>query len=352
MEKMGEGVHCVKKDFRVALCGYYGYKNLGDELLAESLATLLETEGIQRREMIVLTNDPERTAADIRTPAVDRNNPVAVWKALGRSETFLLGGGGLFQDSTSVRSCVYYWGTVRMALKAGCVPWAFGQSVGPLARRLSGLVAFDALQRCRVRFVRDDHSLEWLARRGLEARKAPDPVFALSGAGASRRGGNILLNIRPWGNGLPARVAEAVGEYAQRSGKPVIGAALSPEDEKCMTDVEEKGIIRFREIRRIMSSRDVSAAWSEVSAAFGMRLHFCVLSVMSGLRCVAVPYDPKVTSFANDWHLPLWNGSGPLPAPETDCTDLPEKLAATREDLAAAMHAALEKVSPGGTHEA
>jgi polysaccharide pyruvyl transferase CsaB len=342
----------VKKDFRVALCGFYGYGNLGDELLAEALVSLLEEEGVKRDRILILSRAPLDTAARLGTGAVDRNRPLAVWKALRNTETFLLGGGGLFQDSTSLRSCIYYWGTVRMAERAGCIPWAFGQSIGPLARRLSGFLALDALKRCKARFVRDDPSLEWLEQRGLEGHKAPDPVFGLSGLGkASGKGGHLLLNVRPWKGDLSRRTAEAARDLAFRSEGEIIGIALSPEDERCMTDFHEEGIIRFREIRRIRSAREASEIWPETSAAIGMRLHFCILSVMAGHRCVAVPYDPKVSAFAKEWRLPLWYGYGPLPTPEQDA-DLSGKLEKTRQEIDSAMHLALKTVFSGGSHGA
>jgi polysaccharide pyruvyl transferase CsaB len=350
LEALGEGVHDVKKDFRVALCGYYGYGNLGDELLAEALVMLLEKEGISREKMVILSGNPATTKNNLETHAVNRNQPLAVWRTLRTTETFLLGGGGLFQDTTSLRSCMYYWATVRMAERAGCIPWAFGQSIGPLARRLSRYFAFDALRRCAVRVVRDGHSLNWLAERKLEARKGPDPVFALSVSGKTAGRSNfLLLNVRPWKDDLPRRTVEAVQEYAFRTRREIIGVALSPEDERCMTDFQEKGIIRFREIKRITSGRDASELWQKASAAFGMRLHFCVLSVMAGLRCVAVPYDPKVSSFAREWHLPLWEGDAPLPILEKS-TDLSEKLRTTRQNLVETMNGALKTVFPGGFH--
>jgi polysaccharide pyruvyl transferase CsaB len=350
LEALGKGVHGVKKDFRVALCGYYGYGNLGDELLAEALVTLLEKEGVPREEMVILSGDPSTTENSLETHAVNRNQPLAVWRTLRTTETFLLGGGGLFQDTTSLRSCMYYWATVRMAERAGCILWAFGQSIGPLARRLSTYFAFDALRRCTVRVVRDEHSQNWLAERKLEARKGPDPVFALSVSGETAGEGDfLLLNVRPWRDDLPRRTVEAVQEYASRSRREIIGVALSPEDESCMTDFQEKGIIRFREIKRITSGRDASELWQKASAAYGMRLHFCVLSVMAGLPCVAIPYDPKVSSFAKEWCLPVWGGDDPLPTIEKS-TDLSKKLETTRQNLAETMHGALKTVFPGGFH--
>jgi len=40
-----------KRDLRVVLCGYYGFGNLGDELLLEALIDGLESCGVGRGEM-------------------------------------------------------------------------------------------------------------------------------------------------------------------------------------------------------------------------------------------------------------------------------------------------------------
>ena len=49
-----------EREFRVALCGYYGFGNLGDELLAEALIAALERCGIKRGEMAMLSASPDR----------------------------------------------------------------------------------------------------------------------------------------------------------------------------------------------------------------------------------------------------------------------------------------------------
>ncbi|HBG14661.1 MAG TPA: polysaccharide pyruvyl transferase CsaB, partial [Synergistaceae bacterium] len=41
----------------VTLCGFYGFGNLGDELMAESLLDLLEKNGVSRDRVAVLSAD-------------------------------------------------------------------------------------------------------------------------------------------------------------------------------------------------------------------------------------------------------------------------------------------------------
>lgn len=307
------GGHCwVKRPIDVTLCGYYGFGNLGDELLAEGLVSLLEKNGVARERVAILT-------ASGRVPEgieiFDRWRPDRVLSALRSSRTLLLGGGGLFQDSTSRRSSLYYWGVTRMARSSGCIPWAFGQSVGPLTGRFASILARDALRLCSVRCVRDRGSMDLVSGWGLETEIAPDPVIALSAHFDSSvsSGKYLLLNVRPWRGGLPADTARAASLAAEALGVPILGVALSEDDVKVMEELREGGIFSPEDIAIVRTLDDVRDVWRSGCCGVGMRLHFCVLSVLADIPCVAVPYDPKVAWFAGDWDLPVWNGEGPLP---------------------------------------
>ena len=115
--------------YRVALAGYYGFGNLGDELLARASLEALERSGVPRERVVVLSNDSEGSARALEAAAVSRWSLRALVAVLRSSETLLLGGGGLFQDGTSLRSCLWYWGLVRLARVCGAVPWALGRGI-------------------------------------------------------------------------------------------------------------------------------------------------------------------------------------------------------------------------------
>ena len=51
----------MSKKYDVALLGYYGFKNLGDELLLESIVAILKESGVDSEQMAVLSSSPEET---------------------------------------------------------------------------------------------------------------------------------------------------------------------------------------------------------------------------------------------------------------------------------------------------
>ncbi|MDR2180977.1 MAG: polysaccharide pyruvyl transferase CsaB [Synergistaceae bacterium] len=314
------------KRYRVALAGYYGFGNLGDELLLEAAVASLLRCGVARERMVVLSNDPGDSRRKLGVEAVDRWKVRQICRVLGQSETLLLGGGGLFQDVTSLGSCVYYWGLVRGAVIRGAVPWALGQSLGPLGSGLARRLARDALRRCRVVQVRDRAALSLCESWGVRARWGHDPVFTLGdvfslGNPASDAAPDkmLLVNLRPCAGDLPQRFAEALSLYALAFARDVggeaVGVALSEEDERLMLRFMEEKRLPLARVERVATLSDALRVFHGAKAAVGMRLHFAILAVLASVPLTVVPYDPKVQVFASDREIPVWDG-GPLPAPQ------------------------------------
>ncbi len=317
----------------MALAGYYGFGNLGDELLADASIAMLERCGVGRDRIVVLSNDPGDSKRRFGTEAVNRWKIASVLGVLRRSDTLLLGGGGLFQDATSLRSCFYYWGLVRAARLCGAIPWALGQSVGPLSTRTGRFLARDALRRCRAVQVRDESSRALCGSMGLSVEIGRDPVLSLGDALRSRMAAlsavpsspKFLLNLRPSADGLPKRFARAVSGGAFLGETSPVGVALANEDEVLMRRLMECGDLPPMPIERVRTMDDAARVWSGAVGGMGMRLHFSVLSALAGIPLIAVPYDPKVAAFAAERGVPLWT-DGPLPAPRV--ADMPAGLSA------------------------
>lgn len=301
------------KKYKAAVLGYYGFGNLGDELLLEACLAMFGRCGVKRDEVIVLTNAPE----EISGPAVNRWHYREVVKALRESESLLLGGGGLFQDSTSVKSCLWYWGIVRLARFLGCKVWAIGQSIGPLESFEGRLLARDALKRCEAVHVRDDAS-RLLAESMKCGRviQGCDLVLSLAAAAPTHPPASAactLVNLRPF-----KKLDAFITVIAPHLKGKVIGTALSDED------IEPLEMLGLSEIVRVRTFDEAKSLWSQASCGIGTRLHFGVLSQIFALPVAMIPYDPKVSGFAKEAGIRcIFNGwtepSMPKPVP-SDCS--------------------------------
>ncbi len=285
------------------LLGYYGFGNLGDELLLRACIKILNERGIENEKIIVLSNNPEETRKNFNVKAVNRWKIFEVIKALRKSEFLMLGGGGLFQDSTSIKSCVYYWAVVRLAKLLGVKISALGQSIGPLNSKIAKILTSNAFKACEKVHVRDKNSFNIAKNFGCKNLiLGSDLVMTLKNTSCLLPPAScLLINLRPCEN-LESFIKIIAPHVKNFDGKK-IGAALSEDDEKIL--FANKKILGINEIKLIKSFNEAENVWAFASCCVGMRLHFGVLSRIFQRPVALIPYDVKVKEFAEQSNIPV-----------------------------------------------
>ena len=95
---------------RVAVAGWIGSTNLGDELIARAVCGRLTNLGA---EPLAITIDPQRTAALLGAAGVEhhriRDTP-GLMRALRSVDGVVFGGGGLVQDETGPLNLPFHLG--------------------------------------------------------------------------------------------------------------------------------------------------------------------------------------------------------------------------------------------------
>ncbi|MDR1944230.1 MAG: polysaccharide pyruvyl transferase family protein [Synergistaceae bacterium] len=292
------------KKFDVLLAGYFGFGNLGDELLLSSALDYLETAGVKKDRVAVLSRDPGETSATFGVEAFGRELfSLPLSRALSASRSLIFPGGGIFQDSSSVRSCFYYWGLARKAISHSCRLAAISQSIGPLSNKLSKKMTRDALSRCRYLSVRDETSIALSRELGLHVESTPDLVMGLKIPELPERSnGAALINIRPVrGSDACARTVLKAARAFASEGIPIRGTAFAREDELELKRYIRSGELPKCDVALVKNLNDFLSVSQDAFAAVGMRLHFGILSLKRGLGVAIAPYDPKVSDFAGKW---------------------------------------------------
>ena len=189
---------------KAAVLGYYGFRNLGDEAVLAGIHGMLsrDIEGM-RHDLMVLSADPEWTLK--RHPgvsAISRYGLKSLRAQLKGIDTFILGGGSLLQDATSLRSVFWYFLAGMLAGSAARQSVWWGQGIGPLrhpvARKLTGILARQAA----VITVRDDASKALLTACAgqLNIDVCADPAFYLGHLCNEQRSDHsgICYSLRSW----------------------------------------------------------------------------------------------------------------------------------------------------------
>lgn len=271
----------------VAVSGYYGFGNFGDEALLAGLLQQLKAIGA---EPLVLSADPERTTAEHGVPALHRYRGLPA--ALRQADALISGGGGLLQDSSSSRSLSYYLGVLRLARLAGLRTMVYGQSVGPLTatgrRRVKRV-----LQRIPVA-VRDTLSIELLAGLGISAQLVADPALLLEPAAPAEKVDVLLIPRAPYRHFSEALLA--AGAEALASGQSVGVLPIQPEEDAREVGFLLEGLNGARAYQPA-SFKDALAACAAAELVLSVRLHGVVFAAAAGRPHAGLVYDPKVQGF-------------------------------------------------------
>ncbi len=325
---------------RIAVSGYYGFKNAGDDAILMALVTTIRALA-PGAEITVLSSSPAETRQLYGVRAINRWNPFGVIWALLRSDLLLSGGGGLLQDVTGVRSICYYLVVVALALAVGKPVVYYAQGVGPVRTRFGRWLARIVSNRVDLITVRDQASRDDLLAMGIcrpPLVVTADPVLALNPSQLNNAGGTELLETLR----LQARLEEkaldtkemhppraghgpGAGNARHRLGIVVRDWSDDARYKKCIAAVADRFVrdgweailVPFHYPADVQACKEVSLLmqepgllvgnWLTVGALFGllgeldlvlaMRLHAIVMASVMRVPCVGISYDPKVERF-------------------------------------------------------
>ena len=274
---------------RVGVSGYYGFQNAGDEAILEAIVQEIKARGHQA---VVFSNNPSETAQRYGVEAVRRTHPLEVWKALGSLDLLLSGGGGLLQDKTSSLSLWYYLTIIRLARRRGRPVYVFNQSLGPLSR--VGERRVQRALRGVECFFRDEGSLEYGRKLGLDVHLGADPALLLNPPPVEREP-NMVVLVPKYGTDEANANLHKLADRLRAEGCDVVVLALQP-------GFDEPVLEKFSSFTRELAwdPRRVSYLLAQAGYVLSVRLHGAILAAAAGTPFVGIAYDPKVAGFCRD----------------------------------------------------
>lgn len=325
---------------RIVISGYYGFDNLGDEAVLAGIISALRQEvkesGLPQKEkridfyreerelleIVVLSNQPEVTAARYQVESVYRNDLRAVLREISRCDLLISGGGSLLQDVTSWRTIPYYLSQVFFAQLRGKKTVFYAQGVGPIKGRGGRLFVRLIANRTDLITVRDRNSRDFFIGLGVDPgliKITSDPVFALKGrewtesekllqekgmkakvkADIRKEKPLIGISVRPWGdNSYLEKVARTADFISGLTGGEII---IIPMHYRQDQEASRKLAGLLESKARILSDRydplEMLKLFAGLDFLLGVRLHSLIFAALQNLPFVALSYDPKVKGF-------------------------------------------------------
>jgi len=308
----------------VLISGYYGFGNLGDEAILESIIRELE-KSVSKDKIVVLSNDPEKHRKTYGVAAVTRWKLASLLELLPRTKLFISGGGGLFQDTNSPGSTIYYGGQIALARAFGAHPIIFAQGLGPLNSPTGKVATLLAAKLSQEITVRDKASLAMLENWKVKAELTADPVWTLEESVLpdsvleqieNFRDGNRLLvglslrNSHNFSDGrraiLLSVLLKTLPEDAALVLLPLQKEQDLPQLEPFLEGWQKAGrqaiILETAALER--PSQWVSLM-RRLNLVVAMRLHALIFALKEGIPAIGLTYDAKVEHVLRQFGQPI-----------------------------------------------
>ncbi|HBR34595.1 MAG TPA: hypothetical protein DD734_08170 [Firmicutes bacterium] len=295
---------------KVFLFGYYGFGNLGDELLSAYYISLIRDHFPGVKLFVLKSTAQQRESRDYTV--LNRWNLWKLQRLMAPGDLLLGGGGSIFQDRSSKRSLLYYLTLLQIPRSRGAEIILAGQGIGPLSswgRRVAGPV----LNQTLAIGCRDQASCNALQEMGVV-----NPRF--------------YVGVDPlWDFPMDSRVSAG-----KRSAKPTIGYIWRPGESRAKQSFLMTLASRYGPIKLLVFSPADRQSGEEVAAKIGSpppqyikdltafgeltmgltmviseRLHGLVLAARYGLPGIGLSADPKVSAFCHQMTWPCWAWNAP-----------------------------------------
>ena len=373
---------------RIAVAGWFGSDNLGDEMILRSLVLGLRARGA---EPVAVSIDPDGTGRDHGIEALRHRSPahsLALARSL-RDIDGLIVAGGIVQAETSPWNLPFHASRLLAARSTGERSAAVGLGAGRVRGWFGPALARAALGKLGAIVVRDHDSARLLARWGLpDAAVGADPALSLDAPPPSAPGDTMAVILRPPNRrgagtaGAKARRWARTGAKGHRfhlwpssSASPrwADGIARSL-DAAASTAGLAVRMVSFQPSRdgplhqavaeRLQTSAElVTPALDSVLAEVArsrlvvtMRYHGAVAALLGDRPAVVIDYSPKMSALASEgsgW-APLVTPDelkpGRLVAAVSAALSDPGRIAAARAELTARLainHAAMDRLLDG-----
>lgn len=285
----------------VFLFGYYGYDNLGDDLILESIINTFNG----KFKFKVLTYNYEKTHKIANVTPVSRSKFFKIIHEILTSDVVASGGGSLLQDATSSKSLYFYLGLIILGKIFRKKTIFLFNGIGPIEGHFNRKFVKWVLKRVDRIILRDHQSMELL--RDLDISKNAEVVgdavflsnYEVKKSYEEKKSSKlVIISLRPWRTYDQVKVEETKKLIAYLESKGYLVELLplmQPDDYNLLNQITADGRIKI--IEPTIDKVDLFRKMESAHLLIGERLHSLIISSICETPFIGIEYDPKIAGY-------------------------------------------------------
>jgi len=283
---------------KIVICGSYGAKNKGDEMILSGLLAMLKDIS-PKAEITVLSADPAATQIEHKVKSLPQfaagirslfSSQKKSSEAVKNCDFFILGGGGLFGSLTFRANLI--WGIqAYQAYRRARPVLMLGQSIGELKGFWRKWIVKKLFQKAHYISVRDKDSKKRLEKLGVKhVHVAPDYAFYQMPTQILAEKKTVAIALRA-GVPLDPQISKVISWFKEKNWQISYTNFSEPHDRILHQQLDPDASFVLPED---IASKEV---------LIGMRLHSIITAINYQVPFLALSYAPKVSAILKDYRL-------------------------------------------------
>jgi polysaccharide pyruvyl transferase CsaB len=298
------------KKQNTVIAGYYGFGNAGDELILYALVQKIRRDDPEA-VITVLSADPPGTAQSFGIRAVDRRRPWQWIPSLIEADRFILGGGGLLQESTGPWNYFYYLTLLVVAKMFGCTTDIISIGVDPIVKPWNRFWTRFVLHHWTDHVtVRDEVSRRALTESGVHCRIdiARDPVLELSASAPpeNRVGMALAVSRLDSESQWAQKIAAFCNRLAETECRPIDLLVLFPAEDEALAREVAHLSSAVHNVRVCNNPLDLLTWIPQYRIIGGTRFHALVVAAVNQIPFFGWGTQNKAISLCKEFNRPFW----------------------------------------------
>lgn len=295
---------------RVLVSGYFGFGNIGDELILNKIIRLFSNTDHQ---ITILNRVEEVQTTEFNIHHVPRWDLRTIYQEVKKCHVLISGGGGLLQDLSGPVSPLYYLGILALAQKLGKRTMLLGQGFGPLNHFWNKRIAKQVLTRADIIVPRDQSGMTWCQTLGVDRKTliaGADLVWLMPRLEKSQPKHWVVCLRADWLHHQIPNWLIQLKQAADKKGKGLHFVAVGNRGDGALLDrIRQHSLFwncTFAKMKGpFQSELEAVRYFKDAQLVLSMRYHGMILGALAGAVVVGFGRDRKLANLMLDLEQPI-----------------------------------------------